>query len=180
MKRPGPEQHHQPRHIRYIDERIQGRLLAATLVLDVIVFATAMVVLYFHLNQVIDEQLFRIHMGPQEGLPVLVSELLRVAPYIVLIKVLMMMLVEWVWLNYVRRIVVSLRTAFQAAAFLDLRLRPAPVVEHDVLDTAGDWIQDERLRCAQLRQLAEELRPDMDKESARQLIQEMRRHLPPA
>lgn len=171
----GPQQ---PRHIRYLDERIQGRLLAAVLVFDVILFAGVMVVLYYHLNQVIEDQLFRIHMGPQEGLPVLVAELLRVAPYIVLAKVLIVAVVEWVWSDYVSRIGMSLRTAFQAVAFLDLRLRPAPLVKHEVLDRAGDWIQSERLRCAQLRQLTEELHPGMDRDSARQLVQEIRQRLP--
>jgi len=104
--------------------------------------------------------------------------LLRVAPYIVLAKVLIVAVVEWVWSDYVSRIGLSLRTAFQAVAFLDLRLRPAPLVKHEVLDRAGDWIQAERLRCAQLRQLAEELDPDMDRDGARQLVQEMRQCLP--
>ena len=166
------------RRSSYVDSRIQGRLVAAILLFEVLLIAAGMLFLYYDLNQVIEDQLFRIHPGRQEGPSVLMTHLMVVIPAIVAANIMLVALIEWVWSDYISKIIWPLRHALQAVTLLDLRYRPAPVVEHEVLDKAGDWIQVERLRCAQLRQLVEELDAGMDVSDANRLLDEMRRCLP--
>jgi hypothetical protein len=168
------------RRSSYVDGRIQGRLVAAILLFEVLLISAGMLFLYYHLNQVMENQMFRIHPGRQEGQPILVQHLMVVIPAIVVANVMLVALIEWLWSGYISKIIWPLRHALQAVALLDLRYRPAPVVEHEVLDKAGDWIQVERLRCAQLRQLVEELDAGMDASDAKRLLDEMRRCLPDA
>jgi len=162
----------------YVDGRIQGRLVAAILLFEVLLITAGMLFLYYDLNQVIEDQLFRVHPGRQEGQPILVQHLMLVIPAIVAANVMLVALIEWLWSGYISKIIWPLRHALEAFAMLDFRHRPAPVVQHEVLDKTGDWIQDERLRCAQLRQLVEELDAGMDVSDAKRLLDEMRRCLP--
>lgn len=164
--------------INYLDDRIQGYLLFATLMLDMLLLVIAIVILYFHLSQAIEEQMFRVHFGPQEGLPVLVKGLLQIAPFVVLAKIMIALIVKWLWSDYIARIVSYLKATFYAITLLDLRLRQAPQANHEVLDKAEYWLQEEHQRCTRLGRLLEDLDVDKDEKEVAMLLQKMRKYLP--
>jgi len=179
FKRPlGPRIGDRRRAIHYVDSRIQGRLIAVIVTLELLLIVAGMIILNHDLHQVIEDQLFRVHPGLQEGMPVLLHHLISALGVIVLANVALVIVIEWFWSCYVAKIVTPLKDLFDSVRFLDLRHKPEPVVDHDVLDKAGDWVQTERLRCAHILQLAEELVPNMDRDEAIKIIAEMRHCLP--
>lgn len=163
---------------RYIDSRLQGGLIVAVLLFELLLIVVGLMILHGELHQVVEDQLFRIHPGVQEGMPVLVHHLVSAMGVIVLANVSLVIAIEWFWSRYVAKITTPLREIFDAVHFLDLRYKPEPAVNHDVLNKAGNWVQTEHLRCSRLLQLMEELTPDTDTDKAISLIAEMRQCLP--
>ncbi len=163
---------------RYIDSRLQGGLIAAVLLFELLLIVVGLIILHDELHQVVEDQLFRVHPGVQEGMPILVHHLVSAMGVIVLANVSLVIAIEWFWSRYVAKIITPLREIFDAVRFLDLRHKPEPAVDHDVLNKAGDWVQTEHLRCSRLLQLMEELTPDTDTDKAINLIAEMRQCLP--
>ncbi len=163
---------------RYIDRRLQGWLIAAVLVFELLLIVVGLVILHDSLHQVVEEQLFRVHPGPQEGIPVLVRHLIAAMGVIVVANIALVIAIEWFWSRYVVKIVSYLHELFDAIRFLDLRHKPEPEADHEVLNRASGWLKAEHHRCARLRQLADELTPDMDPAKAMDLVAQMRQLLP--
>ncbi len=163
---------------RYIDRRLQGWLIAAVLAFELLLIVVGLVILHDSLHQVVEEQLFRVHPGPQEGIPVLVRHLIAAMGVIVVANIALVIAIEWFWSRYVVKIVSYLHELFDAIRFLDLRHKPEPEADHEVLNRASGWLKAEHHRCARLRQLADELTPDMDPARAMDLVAQMRQLLP--
>ncbi|MCF6354174.1 MAG: hypothetical protein L3J26_03575 [Candidatus Polarisedimenticolaceae bacterium] len=163
---------------RYIDSRLQGGLIVAVLLFELLLIVAGLMILHDELHQVVEDQLFRIHPGVQEGMPILVHHLVSAMGVIVLANVSLVIAIEWFWSRHVAKIITPLRAIFDAVRFLDLRHKPEPAVDHDVLNRAGSWVQTEHLRCSRLLRLMEELNPDTDTDKAISLIAEMRQCLP--
>ena len=162
----------------YVDVCIQGGLVAAIVLFEVALFLVVMLMLRYNLNLAIEEQLYRIHVGPQDGLPVLISELFVLMPYIIVVNLAMVICIDWVWSNYVGRIIEPLKERLQSARSLDLRAGPVRAIRHEVLDKADSWILDENQRCRKLQRLINELSPEMDRVEAKIKIEQMRQLLP--
>ncbi len=163
---------------RYIDGRLQGGLIAAILLFELLLIVAGMIILHGELHQVIEDQLFRIHPGVQEGMPILVHHLISAMGVIVLANVSLVVVIEWFWSRYVVKIIAPLREIFDAVCFLDLRHKPKPEVDHDVLTKAEEWVQIERFRCTRFLQLMDELTPETDAAKAISVIMEIRQCLP--
>ena len=165
------------RSCHYVDDHIQGGLVAALLLFEIVLFTIAMLVLRYDLGQIIDEQLYRIHIGSQDGLPVLLKELLTIVPIIIAANVVLVACIDWVWSNYINRIIDPLRELLQRVLTLDLRAGVSRTIEHEVLDRADDWVQKERERHRELQQLVMGLDADTEAADASKRICEIRQVL---
>lgn len=175
---PGQEQAGR-RRCSYIDGRIQGWLVAAIVLFEMLLILIGMLFLYYDLNHLIESQVFLVHPAGQEGSSVLVKHLIMVVAVIIVANIVLVALIEYVWSGYIAKIIWPLRQALQAVISLDLRNRPAPaVLQHEVLEKAGEWFRCERLRYFQLRQLAQKLDVGMEASEAKTLLSKMRLCLP--
>ncbi|HEC16444.1 MAG TPA: hypothetical protein ENI99_07745 [Sedimenticola sp.] len=175
----GQRRWEEQRRCHYVDVRIQGGLVAALVLFEAVVLGAAMLVLYYNLDQVIEEQLYRIHITPRDGMPVLVSELFALVPYIIFANVAVVLCIDWAWSRYVNRIIEPLKERLRSAGSLDLRAMPAGNIRHEVLDKADAWVQEESRRYRKLQRLAAGLSAEMDSADALAKIEQMRRLLPP-
>ncbi len=163
----------------YVDDRIQGRLIAALLSLEIILFSAAMWYVYYDLNLLIEEQMYRIHMEPQEdGLPFLLMELLIITPCIIVANIIAVLVINRIWANYVSQIVNPLKVILSAVDKLDLRDRPDINTNHEVLEKAQVWLREEHRRCRKIQQPATKLDADMASTDLKQTLHKINKLLP--
>ncbi len=133
------------RHRHFIDATIQGRLLAALIGLEVILFGSAMIWLYLDLSEIIDGNLYRVHYADTAGSSPFISTLLTVIPVILLVNVVALWFADMIWRAYVRRVVNQLRRILSRVSNLDLRDEPKDQrIDHDVIHKARSWLENER------------------------------------
>lgn len=155
---------------RYIDRLVQGRLLGALIGLEVLIFAAAMVAVYLDFSQAIDDMLFRIHMPVGQAPPVLMQELLKIAPWIIGVNVVAVMIVRFFWGAYIGSIVAPLRGLFSRVMALDLRDQQGLGEHHEVLRKARGWLRVERERYRAIQAAVQALDAAADPEQTRALL----------
>lgn len=175
----------QRRHRRLVDRALQGRLIGPLLAFEIILFAAAMVFVYFRLEAVIDGQLYRVHAGAGGGggLPPVLSAVLEALPGILLPNIIVIGLVARRWRDNVQDVVNRLDSLFEAVASLDLSPRQLHTDAHDVLARAELWHIAQRTRCTALRQTSKQLSSlsrggisgASDLEALRKQLQQIRR-----
>ncbi len=154
-------QHRRRRH--FIDATIQGRLLAALIGLELILFSGAMIWLYIDLSKIIDENLYRVHYADTGSSSPFIASLLTIIPVILLVNVLALWLADVIWRAYIRRIVNQLRRMLSRISNLDLRAQPEDQrVQHDVIDRARSWLENERNEFKQIKDMVQTLPDNLD------------------
>jgi HAMP domain-containing protein len=169
-----PGQHVRRRH--FVDRDVQGRLIAGLILIEVLLFAAAMWIVYQEMQTAIDQELYRVHQIAARSAPVLLYALYHTVPWIVIVNLLVLVAIDRVWGRYVNIVISKLRRSAQHVAALDLRGQLYDT-EHEVLRQAKHWIDSEHSRYRQLRQLVQAL-PDsldaMDYSARPQLIEQLR------
>ncbi|HEB56719.1 MAG TPA: hypothetical protein ENI98_10560 [Gammaproteobacteria bacterium] len=161
--------HRRRRH--FIDATIQGRLLAALVGLELILFTGAMVWLYLDLSKIIEGHLYRIHYADTEGLSPFLSTLFTVIPVILLVNLVALWVADVIWRAYVRRIVNQLRRILARISKLDLREQPEDrSVSHDVISKARSWLANERQEFQKIKKAVKALPETIDPADERELI----------
>lgn len=152
----------QQRRRYFIDRFVQGRLLISLILLEFVIFGVAMWFVYTDLQQHIDSSLYRVHQVQTNSLPVLLSSLLQVLPWIILLNVLVLIVVDKIWAGYIRRIVEELEDIF--SDLKNLRIRPPAKIkgEHQVITQAKDWLLYEQQRNQDIRHLLDALPDDLN------------------
>lgn len=175
---------HKPRRKKYIDTNIQGRLIAALLLLEVVLFTVAMWFVYQELQTAIDSSLYRVHKPAVDSAPILFNALVTTVPWVILVNVLMLVGIDQLWGKHLGNIIKPLRKIITDLNTMDLRTHPDIGAEHKVLDHARDWIVQERERCNKIRKLTQSL-PDQinlsnseDKENLSESLKSIKRNLP--
>ncbi|NOZ36935.1 MAG: hypothetical protein GXP11_02495 [Gammaproteobacteria bacterium] len=159
------------RHRHFIDATIQGRLLAALIVLELILFSGAMIWLYLDLSTIIEGNLYRVHYADTEGLSPFLSTLFTVIPVILLVNLAALWLADVIWRAYVRRIVNQLRRILARISTLDLREEPEDRrVHHDVIDKARSWLENERQAFQKIKKAVNALPETIDFTDEKELI----------
>ena len=144
------------RKIRYIDFRVQKRLLIALVALEVVLLCIAGGALLYRLNIIVDENLYRIHFADQPSMfYVLFSEALQIVGALVAINLVALLIADRIWSHYVNGIMSCLRSLLSRTRELDLRPEAAAPHLHKVLELALAWRETERSRHMALRALAE-------------------------
>jgi hypothetical protein len=169
--------HHHVRRRHYVDRNIQGRLIVALILIEMLLFAAAMWFVYQQMQAAIDQELYRVHQVAARSSPVLLHALYQVMPWIIIVNVLVTIGIDRIWASHINLIVGKLRRLAQQVASLDLRGRvDAP--EHAVLRQASQWLEAEQLRCQQIRQWVQTLpdKPDLsDPAQQQRLVAQLQR-----
>ena len=151
-----PNHHVRRRH--FVDRNVQGRLIVALILIEIVLFAVAMWFVYQEMQAAIDQELYRVHQVAVRSSPVLFHVLYQTVPWIILVNLLVLVTLDRLWGRYVSIIIRKLRVLAQNVASLDLRSQQYDT-EHEVLRQARQWIASEHLRCQQIRQSVQSL-PD--------------------
>lgn len=178
-----PGQAHQ-RKIHYIDHVLQKRLLIALLALETIVLSVAGAILYFRLNTIVDESLYRIHFAGQPSMfSVLLKESLLILGGLVAVNLVALFAADRIWSRYVRSILLTLRSLLSSTRDLDLRADPDVPQRHKVLTLAMDWRRTERARHLALHEAlhimeSSAARPAASAAEIHDGLLKLRKHLP--
>lgn len=162
----------------YIDRALQGPLLAALLLFELLLLVGALLALQHNLSAAIEEQIYRAHQLPTSSNPLLIRELAWVSLWLVGINVAAIMLMGRLWSGMVRRVVDPLQRLLLAVARLDLRPQDELCGEHQVLRQAEAWLRHERERCTQLQAIAARLDGQATPDHLRHDLLELRQLLP--
>ena len=158
------------RHRHFIDTKIQGHLIWSLLILEVLLFAIGMVVIYLDMQTMLDDRVYRVHELPLDR-PLLLQGLWTNLPWIIGINILLILYVDAHWKKKVRPIVIQLQDILCKVKRLDLRHRVVNAKDHDVLASASDWLKNERERYSAILALSNELPESIDKNNQADLIQ---------
>ena len=166
------------RRRHFVDRNVQGRLITGLILIEVVLFAVAMWFVYHEMQAAIDQELYRVHLVTARSSPVLLHALYQTAPWIILVNLLVLGIIDWVWGRHINLIIGKLRRSARKVAALDLR-NPLHDTEHEVLRQARRWIESEHSRCQQIRQLVQALPDQLDatKPAARRQLIEQLQHI---
>jgi len=153
---------HRRRHY-FIDAKLQGRLLWSLTILEVLLFAIAMFVIYVDMQATLEDSLYRVHQEVPRGRPLLFQELWLSLPWVIGINVLLVLYVDSQWKKAVRPIVMQLQEILIKVKRLDLRHRVVDAEAHDVLSSANEWLKKERERYSTILAVVDDLPESIDK-----------------
>lgn len=161
------------RHIFYVDGSIQGPLLLAMVLLEVILLATATWIAYQHLNGLVEDSLYRVHItdtGP-------VWKRLAIAGGWMLgafaaINLLALMIAEWMWSRRENLVIQSFNQLTTKTSGLDFSIDPPVVRSHRVLSLTLSWRARERERFQAIRREADKIQNYSTSGAQNQEIQE--------
>jgi len=139
------------RKIHFIDPAVQNRLLISFVLLEVILTVAGMLVLYLHLKEIADENLFRIHFASREPLSELLRQGMRILGGLVVLNVAALGLAEWLWFRHLNSILLPLSGFLDRTGKLDFSHDEKPRSWHNVLARAEAWREAERKRCKSIR-----------------------------
>lgn len=173
------------RRIVYVDEKVQKGLLVALVVLEILLVAATLWVLYVQMGEVVDANLYRVHFASQPNIyPLLLKTSLMGIAALVAVNVILLWVATWVWARHIDSIVRPFRELVAKVESLDFTEDQAQDVLHEVVDLALAWRHSKRRILHKLRaEIArlEELGDLSDAEArqrARAILESIRDQLP--
>ncbi len=172
------------RHRHYVDSRLQGRLLAWLVAGETLLFAAALIGVWWGMDAAVEASLYRVHQTT-DSLPVLLRQLAWIVPGVLAVNLLAVGWVERRWRRRVTTLVAGLEPLLARIGHGDLLPLPDAADasdEHPVLAAARDWHARERARFLAARRIIEALPgdPASDPAAARNALAELKRVLPDA
>ena len=140
------------RQIHYVDKSIQRSLLIALVALEVILVCVSTWVAYWHLNTLIEDSLYRVHLvqtGPI--LMRLVTNGFAVLGLFALVNLLALMLAQRIWSRHENLVLNSFTDLIDKTRQLDFSSDLANTPQHEVLALAITWRTRERTRFTAIR-----------------------------
>ena len=138
--KPAPRPHR--RHIVLVDHVLQRWLLVALVVMEVVVVAGAIWVLYRALGAIVDANVYRIHFsGKVDVVALLMREGLRVLLCMLAVNVVALVIADRIWALYVNRILRNLDRLVSDSAQLNFCGQEPTAFQHAVLTEATAWRQ---------------------------------------
>lgn len=141
------------RHIHYVDKTLQKWLLVALVGLEAGLVAGMVWMLHWRLGQVIENNLFRVHLAEDQSL---FFGLMREAPLILSVfliaNVLALLLADGIWRRQVNSLLRSFMSLVGKSGRLDFSADAQPNGRHRLLELAQDQRARERSRLASIRE----------------------------
>jgi hypothetical protein len=145
------------RRIHYIDFKLQKRLLIALVVMELVVLCIAGAILYYRLNAIVDENLYRVHIADQPSMFfILFTEALQIIGGLVAVNLAALLAADRIWAHYVRGIMDSLRHLLNKSRTLDFSPDDEDPLQHPVIELALAWRGKERALQLGLHGLAQQ------------------------
>lgn len=139
--------------IRYVDYKIQMRMLLALVVLELTIISIGLVYLYHRFSTLIDANIYRIHKDTSSDVfTTLLYETGWVVGVSLLVNLVALFIADRLWVNYVRSILISFGSHADHIADLDFRdQHPNITSKHSSLDMIQAWSRGERQRALDIR-----------------------------
>lgn len=149
---PVPRDERSRRSLHYVDQRIQKWMLVALVVLEVTLAAAAVGALNWHLADIIEENLYRVHLGGAEPLfDQLLRGALKILGAFILINLIALLAADVIWRRHVRSVVHDFMALVGKTGELDFSSDPETAHAHEVIVLARSWRARERDRLAAIR-----------------------------
>ncbi|MEO5348095.1 MAG: hypothetical protein H7836_00365, partial [Magnetococcus sp. YQC-3] len=146
----GPER----RKSRYVDFRLQMRMLVALIVLETGGVIGALLYLYFRFSELILANMYRFHHEAESLYSLLSAEVGGVLLLLLGGNLLAIFVADRIWVRHVSCVIREFRLLANKVADLDFSRDSKPTVKHGVLERMLVWRTKERVR---LRTFREEL-----------------------
>jgi len=175
------------RKIHYVDHAVQKWLVVALLALEVTLVSAALWMIYVHLSEIVDQNLYRIHQhdGPSM-FSQLLGETLTMLAVLVAANVVALLVADKIWGAYLHSILAPFGAMMARVEALDFgEDQPLPR-NHEALELALAWRSMERLRCKSMRDeiagldLQQDFADPQAREKLRVSLERLRGLLPPA
>jgi hypothetical protein len=174
---------HHRRKLFYVDETLQKFLLIGLVVLEAGLAAGLAWSMFRHLNQVVEDNLFRVHLA--EAAPImtqLMHEALILLAIFGAVNLIALVVVDFIWRRYVYSILRLFRQLMGKTHQLDFTVDPEISDRHQVLDLAETQRDQDRNRLTEIRNQLSRLEPAMlaanDTQGMREVINALDELLP--
>ncbi|QSX39992.1 hypothetical protein [Shewanella cyperi] len=160
------------RRIKFIDPSLQGKLMAALVLLESLMVILAMIYLYWRFSALIEERMFSIHVAAQDSfLQLLLLELVWVVVFMSGINFVALLIANGLWGRNIGRIISAFRIRLFRMGRLDVSASQLPAApDHEVLQHLDGWRRREEKKMRQIKALSQRIMKD-DPEAEAQLNQ---------
>lgn len=161
----------QLRRRHYVDQALQGWFLVGLVTLEIVLFSVGLFIIYQHMNEAIELQIFQAHATHESGSSLLLNALMGVLPWILVANVIAVLITSRIWSRYLEKVIGSLRQMLATGAKLDFRdISGQMTGSHEVLDIGTAWMARERERNRIIKAAIAELSVDTDPEEAMKIL----------
>ncbi|HIJ84944.1 MAG: hypothetical protein HW380_3365 [Magnetococcales bacterium] len=139
--------------VRYVDYKVQMRMLIALVAMELTIISVGLAYLYYRFASIIDANIYRIHkQASTDVFSVMLQETTWVLSVSVLINLAALLIADRVWIRYVRSIVGAFGSQADRIADLDFRVdHPELETQHESIDMIQTWYRGERQRSMEIR-----------------------------
>ena len=142
----------------YNDQKLQGFLISALIVIELLLVIVLLVYLFAEFNRVIDSRLYRIHSGQQASWPEFLSLLAVAVAAFLLVNSMLLFLAHLIWDRYVAKTMElfsnGLERIIQLDFSADAETRPG---QHRIIELLATWRAKERQRNVEIGLLVDRL-----------------------
>ncbi len=139
------------RHRHYISPAIQKQLIIALVVIEVLLVSVTVLWLYHDLSQLIDANMFKIHIQTRLSVEFFTLRLLQVASILLIINVIFASLIVWYWRNGIKYIIAPIDNITDRIQKLDFTTEPEVSVHHKAAQAAVQWFKREKNKLIEVR-----------------------------
>lgn len=155
------------RQIYYVDKSVQRSLLIALVALEVALVCVSTWVAYWHLSNLIEESLYRVHLVQTGPILVrLVTKGFAVLGLFALVNLVALMLAQRIWSRHENLVLRSFTDLIDKTRQLDFSSDLANKPQHEVLALAITWRAQERSRFTAIRDQVNKLESTASAESS--------------
>lgn len=141
------------RRIIYVDEKVQRGLLIALVMLEVLLIAATLYMLYAQMSGIIDANLYRVHFSDKPNIyPILLNAAIVGVLGLIAVNALVLWVASWVWSRYIDSILKPFGDLIGRVQVLDFSEDVPIVISHHVVGLALAWRRAKRQDFLRLRQ----------------------------
>lgn len=141
------------RRIIYVDDKVQKGLLVALVVLEILLIAGTLWMLYLQMSEIVDANLYRVHFSEKPNIyPLLLKTAMVGVIGLIAINVLVLWVAGWVWAHHVDSILKPFRELIGKVEAMDFTEDAPLVFPHKVVELALAWRRSKRQDMLKLRQ----------------------------
>ena len=131
----------------YIDQKLQGYLLAGLIILEIVFVCLLLFYLYDEINLIIEDRLYRIHSVDATSWPEIFTLLTVTMSSFVVINILALFLAHLIWGRYVKQTIILFSAGLDKIIALDFSDSLTSMQSHHrMIDLMEQWFEKEQKR----------------------------------